>query len=173
MKQKNPKEMDMYKLHARLLICALALLAGVAATPLIAEMNVDGMIKYRQNVMKSLGGHVGAADRLLRGQVPLMDQLALHTTAARDIARTITTLFPADSIPPEAEFAGATVSTDALASIAEKPEAFEKAAQEAVDATEALVKAVQAGNEQGLPLAFERVGEACKACHKDFRKKKE
>lgn len=163
----------MNRLRARLLLPAMALTAVVAAPPLIAEMNVDGMIKYRQNVMKSLGGHVGAADRLVRGQVPLMDQLEMHATAARDIAGTITTLFPTDSIPPEAEFAGATVPTEALASIAEKPEAFEKAAQDAVDATAALVKVVQAGNKQELPLAFKRVGESCKGCHKDFREEKE
>ena len=162
----------MNRLCARSLIIAIVLTA-FTATPLIAEMNIDGMIKYRQNVMKSLGGHVGAVDRLVRGQVPLMDQLEMHATAALDITRTITTLFPTDSIPPDAEFAGATVTTDALASIAEKPEEFEKAAQETIDATEALVKAVQAGNQQELPLAFKRVGESCKGCHKDFREKKE
>ena len=163
----------MNRLSARLLIPVFALTAVFAASPLIAEMNVDGMIKYRQNVMKSLGGHVGAADRLVRGQVPLMDQLEMHVTAARDIARTITTLFPGDSIPPEAEFAGATVDTDALPSIGEKPEEFKKAAQETIDAIEALVKVVQAGNKQDLPLAFKGVGESCKGCHKDFREKQE
>jgi len=97
----------------------------------------------------------------------------MHATAARDIARTVTTLFPADTIPPDAEFAGATVPTEALATIGEKPEDFDKAAQQAVDATEALVKAVQAGDETQLPAAFKRVGEACKGCHKDFRKEEE
>jgi cytochrome c556 len=164
--------MHMNRLRVRLLIPAIVLTA-FSAPPLIAEMNVDGMIKYRQNVMKSLGGHVGAVDRLVRGQVPLMDQLEMHATAARDIAGTITTLFPADSIPPEAEFSGATVATEALASIAEKPEEFEKAARETIDATEELVKVVQTGNQQELPLAFKRVGESCKGCHKDFREKKE
>ena len=163
----------MNRLAARLLVVTLALTADVAASPLIAEMNVDGMIKYRQNVMKSLGGHVGAADRLVRGQVPLMDQCGMHATAARDIAGTITTLFPGESIPPEAEFAGATVASEALASIVEKPEAFEKAVQETVDATEALVKVVQAGKQQELPLAFKRVGESCKGCHEDFREQQD
>ena len=162
----------MNRLRAKLLISAF-LLTAFFAPPLIAEMNVDGMIKYRQNVMKSLGGHVGAVNRLVRGQVPLMDQLEMHATAARDISRTITTLFPADSIPPDAEFAGGTVATDALASIAERPEEFEKAAQETIDATEELVKVVQAGNKQELSPAFKRVGESCKGCHKDFRKKEE
>jgi cytochrome c556 len=164
--------MHMNRLRVRLLIPAIVLTA-FSAPPLIAEMNVDGMIKYRQNVMKSLAGHVGAVDRLVRGQVPLVDQLEMHAMAARDIARTITTLFPADSIPPEAEFAGATVATEALPSIAEKPEEFEKAAQETIDATEELAKVVQAGNKQELPLTFKRVGESCKGCHKDFREKKE
>ena len=158
--------------RAKLLITVMVLTV-FAAPPLIAEMSVDGMIKYRQNVMKALAGHVGAVDRLVRGQVPLTDQLEMHATAARDIAKTIPTLFPADSIPPEAEFAGATVDTESLASIAEKPDAFKKAAQASIDATEALVKAVQTGNQQALPKAFKQVGESCKGCHKDFRKKKE
>jgi cytochrome c556 len=163
----------MNRLRASLLIPTLVLTAVGAAPPLVAEMNIDAMIKYRQSVMKSLGGHVGATDRLVRGQVPLMEQLEMHATAAREITRTITTLFPADSVPPEAEFAGATVSTEALASIAEKREAFDKAAQASVDATEALVKVVQAGDTQDLPQAFKRVGESCKGCHKDFREKKD
>ena len=162
----------MNTLRTKPLITLIAL--TVLGAPLLAaEMSVDGMIKYRQNVMTSLGGHVGAVDRLVRGQVPLMDQLEMHATAARDIARTVTTLFPADTIPPDAEFAGATVPTEALATIGEKPEDFDKAAQQAVDATEALVKAVQAGDETQLPAAFKRVGEACKGCHKDFRKEEE
>ncbi len=162
----------MNRLRVRIVIPAFALMA-LSAPPLIAEMNVDAMIKYRQNVMMSLGGHVGAVNRLVRGQVPRMDQLELHATAARDVSRTLGTLFPASSIPPEAEFAGATVATDALVSIAEKPEAFEKAVKETIDATEALVTVVQTGNTQDLPLAFKRVGESCKGCHKDFRKKEE
>ncbi len=162
----------MNRLHLSLMIPAIVLTA-ISAPPLIAEMNIDGMIKYRQNVMKSLAGHVGAVDRLVRGQVPLMDQLEMHATAARDITRTITTLFPAESIPPEVEFSGATVATEALASIAEKPDEFDKAAQATIDATEELAKVVQAGNKQELPLAFKRVGESCKGCHKDFREKKE
>ena len=162
----------MNTLSARLLIPAIALTV-IAAPPVIAEMNVNGMIKYRQSVMKALAGHTGAVNRLVRGQVPLMDQLEMHATAARDIAGTISTLFPAESIPPDAEFAGATVATESLPAISEKPEEFEKAAQETIDATETLLKAVQAGNQEELPAAFKQVGESCKGCHKKFRKKKE
>ena len=162
----------MSRLRVKLLISAIVMTA-FSAPPLVAEMNVNGMIKYRQSVMKSLAGHTGAVNRLVRGQVPLMDQLEMHAKAARDIALTIPTLFPADSIPPDAEFAGATVATEALASITEKSEGFEKAAQETIDATEALVHVVKAGNKQELPEAFKRVGESCKGCHKSFRQKKE
>jgi cytochrome c556 len=162
----------MKKLQTRLLVPSLVI-AVLAAPPLLAEMNVDGMIKYRQSVMKALAGHVGAIDRLARGQVPLMDQLEMHATATRDITGTISTLFPADSIPPDAEFAGATVSTEALAAIGEKPEEFEQAIQKTIDATEALLKVVQSGNNQELPAAFKQVGESCKGCHKNFREKKE
>ncbi len=163
----------MDKGRAKWLLPALALTAVLAASPLIAQINVDGVIKYRQNVMKALAGHVGAADRLVRGQVPLMDQLELHARAAREIAHTLPTLFPAESIPPEAEFNGATVSTDALQAIADKPQAFKQAAQDAIEATDAFLKVVQAGDKKALPAAFKRVGEACKACHKDFRKDQE
>ena len=154
-------------------ICPAIVLMFIFMPPAIAEMDVDGMIKYRMSVMKALGGHTGAINRLVRGQVPLMDQLEMHATAARDIAQTVATLFPSDSIPPDAEFAGATTATEALAAIGEKPEEFEKAVQKTVDATEELVKVVQAGNNKELPQAFKRVGESCKGCHENFRKKKE
>ena len=162
----------MNRLCKRHLIPAIVLMF-ISVPPAMAEMDIDGMIKYRQSVMKALGGHTGAINRLVRGQVPLMDQLEMHVTAARDIAQTVTTLFPADSIPPDAEFAGATIPTEALAAIGEQPEEFEKAAQKTIDATEQLVKMVQAGNTQELPLAFKLVGESCKGCHENFRKKKE
>ena len=162
----------MNRLRKRRIATAIVLMF-IFMPPAIAEMDVDGMIKYRMSVMKALGGHTGAINRLVRGQVPLMDQLEMHATAARDIAQTVATLFPADSIPPDAEFAGATTATEALAAIGEQPEEFEKAVQKTIDATEALVQVVQAGNNKELPQAFKRVGESCKGCHENFRKKKE
>jgi cytochrome c556 len=144
-------------------------LATAAATAQAA--NVDGIIKYRQNVMKALGGHVGATGRILRGQAPFPDQLKLHAAAAADIAATIHTLFPANTIPPEAEFAGATVETEATEAIAAKPAKFKKAAENAKQATATFLKAVNDGADNAtLSKVFKGVGKACKGCHTDFRK---
>jgi cytochrome c556 len=152
------------------LLIILASLAGGA----MAAGNVDGMIKYRQNVMTALGGHVGAIDRILRGQVPMRDQLKLHSEAAAKIATTIPTLFPLNTVPPEMEFAGATVETKAKAAIADKPEDFKKAAKEAETATADFLKVVDSGgDEAALAKSFKAVGMACKGCHTDFRKKED
>jgi cytochrome c556 len=150
----------------------LAFLFGLTATAgTVQAADVDGMIKYRQNVMKALGGHVGAADRILRGQAPFPDQLKLHAAAAADIAGTIPTLFPADTVPPEAEFAGATVETEATEAITAKPAAFKKAASQTEQATAAFLKAVNDGADApALARAFKGIGKSCKGCHTDFRK---
>ena len=162
----------MNRLCKRRIIPAIVLMF-LSGPPAIAELDVDGMIKYRQSVMKALGGHTGAINRLVRGQVTLMEQLEMHAKAAQDIALTVATLFPAESIPPDAEFGGATVATEALAAIGEQPMEFEKAVQKTIDATEELMEVVQAGNNKELPQAFKQVGESCKGCHENFRKKKE
>ena len=153
----------------------LAGLLGLATTTanVQASEDVDGMIKYRQNVMKALGGHVGAADRIMRGQVPMKDQLQLHAAAAADIAAMTASLFPKDSVPPEHEFAGATVETDATEAIAEKPAEFDKAVKATEQATAAFLKALNEGaDEAALAKAFGAIGKSCKGCHTDFRKKK-
>ena len=154
------------------LILSITLGATGLAGAVLAAGDVDGMIKYRQNVMEALGGHVGAADRILRGQVPMTDQLKLHAAAAADIAVTIPTLFSKDTIPPESEFAGATVESKATEAIAEKPAEFKQAAEKAQQATAAFLKAVNSGADNaGLAKAFKEVGKACKGCHTDFRSK--
>lgn len=151
----------------------LATLIGMFCISGVAHAaNVDGQIKYRQNVMKALGGHVGAADRIVRGQVPLKDQLKLHAAAAADIAATLMTLFPKETVPPEAEFSGATVETKATEAVLEKPAAFKKAAEQTKAATAAFLKAVNDGaDEQALTKSFSAIGKSCKGCHKAFRKK--
>jgi cytochrome c556 len=152
----------------------LALLLAITTGGALAAGNVDGMIKYRQNVMTALGGHVGAIDRILRGQVPMRDQLKLHSEAAAKIATTIPTLFPLDTVPPEAEFAGATVETKAKAAIADKPEDFKKAAKAAQTATADFLKVVNSGGDDAaLAKSFKTLGKACKSCHTDFRKKED
>lgn len=153
------------------LFSTLVALTAVTGTAHAAG-DVDGMIKYRQNVMSALGGHVGAADRILRGQVPMRNQLKLHAEAAARITATVTTLFPKDTVPPEAEFAGATVETKATDAIAAKPADFDKATRQAEQATAAFLKAINDGADDAtLAKTFKAVGQSCKGCHTDFRRK--
>ena len=64
------------------------------------------------------------------------------------------------------------METKATETILEKPEAFEKAAGQAKQATADFLKAVKAGADQAaLTSAFRAIGKSCKGCHKDFRKK--
>lgn len=150
-----------------------ALIGMLCLTGTAQAADVDGQIKYRQNVMKALGGHVSAADRIMRGQVPMKDHLKLHATGAADIAAIVPSLFPKESVPPEAEFSGATVETDSTEAILEKPAEFEKAAKQTEEATAAFLKAVNEGaDDKTLAKAFRAIGKSCKGCHEDFRKKK-
>jgi len=152
---------------------AVFLSAALLVFPAAAEMNVDGAIKYRQSVMGALGGHTGAASRIIRGHVPMKDQLVMHAAAIADIAKTIDSLFPVETYPPESTFAGATVNTNALEAIAEQQDKFRKAVKDNVQAAAAFLKVVKAGDDKAIGEAFKKLGETCKGCHKPFRKKQE
>ena len=121
----------------------------------------EDIIKYRQNMMKAIGGHTAAAGAIVQGKVDYKNQLADHARALQALTSDIPGLFPKDS-----DF-GDTKAKDEVWS---NRAAFEKHAKDAKTQVAAFAKAVQGGNQQAIAASFKDVGERCKACHKDFRK---
>jgi len=142
-------------------IAAFALLAVFSSAQ--AE-EPENYIKYRQAMMKAIGGHSGAASQIVRGRVAPDGHLAMHAQALADLNANLTRLFPEGSDFGE---------TKAKEAIWDQWDKFEKASDDAKTATAAFAEAVATGDADKIGAAFKEVGESCKGCHKDFREKKE
>ncbi len=144
----------------------LGALALTLCLPLAAgadEAAPENYIKYRQQYMTALGGHVGASAQIVRGRVAPEGHLARHAAAIAELTRDLTVLFPEDSDFGE---------TEAKENIWSEWKAFQQAARRAARAGEAFQAAVQGGDKAAIGRAFADLGKACKGCHKKFRKKK-
>ncbi len=150
-------------LRRPLCFIAAALACGTTFSAL-AETTAEDAYSYRESVMTSLRGHIGAASAIVRGLVSddgfLLDHAQGLATGVAEIHR----LFPAGSAVEDSE---------ALPVIWEKPEEFDAAILRAEEATEAFRKAVADGaGSEAIGAAFRDVGMSCRNCHDNFRMEK-
>lgn len=151
--------MKQIKMH-RLLIMGSVLTMLVPM--LLHAAEPEDIIKYRQNMMKAIGAHAAAAGAIVQGKVDYKNQLGEHARALQALTGDIPALFPKDS-----DF-GDTKAKDEVWS---KRAEFENRAKHLKAKVAAFAKAVQGGNQPAIVASFKEMGEGCKACHKDFRKK--
>jgi cytochrome c556 len=142
------------------LLLGVGHLPGVQAEE-IAFDKIEPAIKYRQNVMKAIGGLAGTSVGQLRDDLQFGPELQAVAQALVGLTRDIPALFPAGTDFGE---------TDAKAEVWSEREAFEKSAQETADAVDAFAAAVEQGDRREMLKAFKAMGDACKSCHEDFRK---
>ena len=128
--------------------------AGHAAEP-------QDIIDYRSASMKASAGHMAAANAIIRGKVDFKNQLADHARALQALNHDVAALFPKDS-----DFG----DTRALDAVWSRNAEFQKRAQDARARADAFAKAVAAGDSANYAARFGELNDACKACHKDFRK---
>jgi cytochrome c556 len=141
----------------------LLALALTVSTSAFAE-EAKNYIKYRQAMMKAIGGHTGAASQIIRGKVNAKGDLVLHAKALADLNAHLTRLFPEGSDFGE---------TKAKVEIWEQWDKFQEAALDSKNATAALDRAVAEDDATKIGDAMQAVGRACKGCHKEFREKDE
>ena len=134
----------------------LAVAAGAQAT------EPENYIQYRQQVMKAIGGHMGASSQILRGRVSPPGALAMHAQALSALNADLVPLFPEGSDFGETRARDTTWSDRA---------GFQKAADEAKAATAAFAEAAASGDLAAAGEAHRRVGQSCKGCHEDYRLK--
>lgn len=142
----------------------ILLLAGLLATASLHAAEPENYIKYRQAIMKAIGGHMGASSQIVRGKVSPDEDLTLHASALARLNTDIARLFP------EGSDLGETKATEAVWDDRAK---FEQAADAARDATAAFAEAAAGGDAETIRAAHKEVGKSCKGCHKDFRLKDE
>ncbi|XOV86013.1 MAG: c-type cytochrome [Pseudomonadota bacterium] len=113
--------------------------------------------KYREGVMKAIGGHMSSMGAILRGRVH-SDEFGLHANAMADLAKVAPGVFPAGSGGPK---------TEALPAIWEKPAEFSAAMDKFVSAANGIADAANNGGQIGP--AMQALGQSCKGCHDNFR----
>lgn len=142
----------------------LAIMLLISAAYTSQAIASEDMIKYRQAVMKSQGGHMSAAAQIIKGKVNFGSDLHYHAAALAASSTGLTKLFPKDSDFGETR-AKAEIWTDSAE--------FEKASKDAEKSAKAFLAAVKSNERAAITKTFGDLGEACKGCHKKFREKKE
>lgn len=129
-----------------------------------AAQDDEAAIKYRQNIMKSVGGHTGAIAQIVKGQAPHKAHLANHAQALRDLVAMVPDAFGQKTTGGETR-AKPEIWTDASG--------FKQAADDAAAATKAFAEAAASGDDGAIGEKLKAVFDGCKGCHKNYREKKE
>ena len=138
----------------------LLLLIFVYGTVSFADSH--GIIKYRQNVMKSVSGHMGAIVDILKNGLPLKDHIVDHALSMQQISRMTLSMFP------EGSGKGRTKSKQI---IWEQWSEFESAASDFERESIKLVEVAQSGDMEALSKQVRATGKTCSGCHRNFRKR--
>lgn len=140
-----------------------AVAAGVGAASAADES--ENVIKYRQNVMRSIGGHTGAIAAVVKGEVSYGAHVAAHAQSIAATSQLIVDMFP------EGTLTGA--DTDAKPEIWQDWDTFREKANDLQVAAANLVQVVDGGGDMAaVGAAFGDVGKACGGCHRPFRVKR-
>ena len=137
-------------------------IVAVVITMLVCPMVLadgEAEFKYRQGVMRTVGGHMSSLSGILRGQVYL-DNLGFHAKGMADLAKIVPHVFPEGSGVSKSE---------ALPEIWENPDDFKAAVDKFVEAANGISTAANDGDAAGIGPAMKALGQACKNCHDNFR----
>jgi len=115
--------------------------------------------KYREGVMKTVGGQMSSMAAILKGQVHL-DNLEFHASGMADLADIVPHVFPEGSGVHQSE---------ALPAIWEQPDEFKMAVEKFVKAAKGIATAAEDGEMSAIGPALNSLGKACKGCHDNFR----
>ena len=121
-----------------------------------------GIIKYRQNVMKSTAGHMGAIVDILKNGLPLEAHVSDHARSMLQNSRMTLSMFPKGSGK------GRTKSKQA---IWENWSEFESAANNFERESAKLAEVAESGDMEALSKQVRTTGKTCSGCHRNFRKR--
>ena len=79
------------------LLKAVSMLLLIIVYGTVSFADSHGIIKYRQNVMKSVSGHMGAIVDILKNGLPLEDHIVDHARSMLQISRMTLSMFPEGS----------------------------------------------------------------------------
>jgi cytochrome c556 len=133
------------------------------ATLALAHEGATGVVKERMDLMGDQKKDMKLLNDMAKGKTPF--DAVKATAAARDLeitAKKIPDLFPEGSTSHPSE---------ALPAVWEEWDRFKGSAKDLEDSANALATALDAPGQHDWKPALQKVTDACKSCHEDFRSK--
>ena len=138
-------------------LCALS-----ASVPAANAGELEDVVEYRQAAMNVLSWNLGHMAAMVKGEVPF--DKAAFSQYAQDLSTAaslrILDGFPEDSVSDD---------SDAKDEIWLDWDDFEAKFGKMREASTALNKAAEGGDEAAMTAAFKETGASCKACHKAYK----
>jgi len=151
----------------KIILITTFLLSAILSSTAFAQ-NAEDIIKYRINIMKSLGNHISIIAANLKGKVSINEDILPHS---QSMLLTLSSI-NIEKIFPINTQASDSPKTKSLDSIWIEKELFQKSMLQSIEKTKDLVKAAESGNNQNIAKSLGALGKSCGACHDKFRKKK-
>ena len=143
---------------------AMVLVLGFGAQALAVD-EPENVIKYRQSVLKAIGGHTGAIVAVVKGEVSYVGDVAAHARAIHEMSKLLPGLFPEgtgrDNYP----------ETRALPALWNDRAKFEASAKDLQVQSAKLAEVAEGGDIAAIGAQLQNLGNACGSCHKPFRAK--
>ena len=149
-------------MRKRIILTAVSMLLLIFYYGTSSFADSHGIIKYRQNVMKSTAGHMGAIVDILKNRLPLEAYIVDHARSMLQISRMILAMFP------EGSGKGRTKSKQA---IWENWSEFETAANNFERESAKLYEVAEREDMEALAKQVRTTGKTCSGCHRNFRKR--
>ena len=148
----------------RAFVTALAAAATVTiALPAAAQFQKpEDAVKYRQSTMFVQANHFGRIGAMVQGRAPYD---AAAATANAEVVATMARLHWVGFV----EGTAGTAKGGAKSNIWTERAKFDEAGRKMNDEVAKLVASAKTNNLDNIKAAFGPVGQACKACHDDFR----
>ena len=146
------------------LCCAACAVAALSAGAALAADEPANLIKYRQNVMKSVGANISNLAMAAKGEISTLANAPSNAQAIRDGLGAAGPLFP-EGTGSEAG------KTRTLAAVWERPDEFVEAMKKSVAAADAMIAAANSGELGQIQQALGALGKTCGGCHDNFREK--
>ena len=150
------------------IVFSMLLLLSSSLNQLAYADNTEDVIKYRKDIMKSLGNHISVIAANLKGKVAINEDILSHsksiflTLSSLNITKT----FPENSGPNNSP------NTKSLENIWSEKESFSLAMKDSLEKAQNLVLAADSDNTENIAKSLGALGKTCGSCHKKFRKKK-
>ena len=138
----------------------LVFAAVAAAQPAIIDKSA-AHIEYREKVMHIVGENMGAIGEIMKNQLPLEGNIAVHAQQLQLAASLVESAFRQRALDEK---------TESLPAIWDKWDEFAAAASKFEAASGKLVTAARTADRAAIGKAMREVGQTCGGCHNTFRK---